>query len=65
MASKMKFKKLKIDENFQPCIVDEDDEISRNGFFQFNITKMIKFISQNKNLIIVEDIDVMDYRVSK
>jgi hypothetical protein len=64
MACKMKFKKLKIDKKFQPCSVDKDDEIFQNGFFHFNITKMIKFISQNKNLILVENIDVRAYRVS-
>ena len=43
----MKVQKLKLDKKFEPCLADDNDEIFPNGFFQFNITKMIDFISPN------------------
>lgn len=58
----MKVQKLKLDKKFQPCLADDNDEIFPNGFFQFNITKMIEFISQNQNQFRVENVAIETYR---
>ena len=39
--------KLKADNNFTPCPIDDGDELYPNGIFVFNITKMICFIASN------------------
>jgi hypothetical protein len=39
--------KLKLDKKFQPCEVDEDDEVFPNGIFVFNVTKLIAHIGTN------------------
>jgi len=38
-------KRLKVDKNFIPCPWDADDEMFRNGIFEFNITKMPTFFA--------------------
>jgi hypothetical protein len=58
MANEMNFKKLKLDKKFQACSIDDGDEIFPNGIFLFNITKMMEYITQNKKLITLENIDV-------
>lgn len=52
-------RRLKINKSFEPCPVDDGDEMYPNGIFNFNITKMAEFI-QNQN-IPCEEILVMDY----
>jgi hypothetical protein len=52
-------RKLKISKNFQPCPVDDGDEMYPNGIFNFNITKIAEFI-QNQN-ITCEEVLVRDY----
>jgi hypothetical protein len=52
-------RKLKINKNFQPCPVDDGDEMYPNGIFVFNITKMAEFIL-NQN-IICEEVSVRDF----
>ena len=54
-------KKFKIDKNFVPCPVAEDDEIYQNGIFEFNITKLTDFIKSNPDIFIPETIVVKDY----
>jgi hypothetical protein len=39
--------KLKVDKRFQAMKVDVEDELFRNGIFEFNITKLIAFIFAN------------------
>ncbi len=39
--------KLKVDKNFAPCPVDDEDELYPNGIFVFNITKMAEFIKNS------------------
>ena len=39
--------KLKLNKAFQPCLVDDDDELFPNGIFVFNVTKLIEHISAN------------------
>jgi hypothetical protein len=52
--------KLKLNPKFQPCPVDDGDEIYPNGFFHFNITKMFEFIQ--KNNFPVEHVSVQEIR---
>jgi hypothetical protein len=54
-------KKFKIDKNFIPCPVSEDDEMFRNGIFEFNITKLTEFIKSNPDIFIPEDISIKEY----
>lgn len=54
-------RKLKINKNFEPCPVDDEDEMYPNGIFVFNITKMAEFI-QNQN-IACEEVFVRDFSV--
>jgi len=52
-------RKLKINKNFQPCPVDDGDEMYPNGIFVFNITKMAEYILiQN---ITCEEVLVRDF----
>jgi len=49
-------KKLRIDKNFIPLPVADDDELYPNGIFLFNITKMLEYIHENPDLFIPETI---------
>jgi hypothetical protein len=51
-------RKLKLDKKFSPYPIDDDDEIYRNGIFEFNITKLIAFIASNAEDFPVEQLDV-------
>lgn len=51
-------KKLKVDKNFIPLPVADDDELYPNGIFLFNITKMLEYIHDNPDLFIPEVISV-------
>lgn len=53
---------LKIDENYKPAIPEEGEEYFPNGFFVFNITKMLEFIADNKDKIELKNISVEEYR---
>jgi hypothetical protein len=44
--------KLKVDKGFTPCPVADDDELFPNGIFKFNITKMLEWIEQTKEVSI-------------
>lgn len=48
--------KLKINKKFQPFIVDEKDELFPNGFFEFNITKLIAQIKTNPDDFPIEEV---------
>mgnify|MGYP002355150415 CR=1 FL=1 len=54
-------RKIKANNNFSPCQIDDDDEIYRNGMFHFNITKMLEYIHDNGALFQVEEIRIRDY----
>ena len=56
--------KLKADKNFVPCPVETEDELFRNGFFVFNITKMNEYIQKHSEDIIFEEITVSDFSSS-
>lgn len=52
---------LKYDESFIPCPVSEDDELFRNGIFEFNITCMIRYLEHENAAIAVTEFDVDNY----
>jgi len=54
-------KALKTDKYFVPCPVETGDEIFRNGFFEFNITKMIEFIHSQPSIFVTEEVLVDDF----
>jgi len=54
-------KLLKIDKNFIPASEDEGDELYQNGFFVFNISKIIKYIKENSDIFIPEKLSVKDF----
>ena len=41
-------KMLKVDTHFTPCPVHDDDELFPNGIFEFNITKLLEDIHNNR-----------------
>ena len=51
-------KKLTLDENFTPLPIAEGDEIFVNGIFQFNITKLTKYIHDNPNKFSIDKTEV-------
>jgi len=53
---------LEIDENYVPASTEEGEEYFPNGYFVFNITKMLKFIDDNKERFEIKNISVKEYR---
>jgi hypothetical protein len=53
--------KFKIDKDFLPCPVDDGDEIFPNGFFEFNITKMLEYIHGNSDQFPIVEVAVDDF----
>ena len=51
-------KLLKVDDNFTPYPTAAGDEMYPNGIFYFNITKLIEYVQENKNDIILEEVSV-------
>ena len=51
---------LKVDKDFTPCPVVDDDEIFPNGIFKFNITKMLECIEKNHDDVTLEEVAVSD-----
>jgi hypothetical protein len=54
-------KTLKLDENFVPCDVFENEEYYPNGVFVFNITRIIEHIQCGQLVVKQEDISVPDW----
>lgn len=52
---------MKFDKNFKPCPVEDNDEIFQNGFFDFNITKMIEFLRTQQDRFVTEEVSVDDF----
>ena len=52
---------LKRDDDFTPCPVVTGDELFPNGFFVFNITKIIEYIRNNPDSITLEEVAVSDF----
>ncbi len=55
---------LEIDKNCEPAVTEEGEEYFPNGYFVFNITKMLKFISNNPGIIELKKIKVKEHRSS-
>jgi len=53
--------KLKINKKFVPCLVNEGDELYKNGYFVFNITTLIKYIHENLSDFIPEFIKIKEF----
>ncbi|MBI4309248.1 MAG: ParB N-terminal domain-containing protein [Candidatus Omnitrophica bacterium] len=54
-------KKFRVNKNFSPCTSGDEDEVYRNGIFEFNITKMIEYIRKNSANIRPEVVAVEDF----
>ena len=57
----VKAKKIRVNKNFSPCPVSDEDELYRNGIFEFNITKIIEYIHKNSADIRREPVAVKDF----
>lgn len=62
MPSKKSPLMMNIDKNFVSVSIDEGDEYFPNGIFVFNITKMLRFITDNKSDIDFGSISIEKYR---
>jgi len=56
-----KSRKLKLDKNFEPLPTRDGDEIFRNGYFEFNITRIMKDISAGKLEVAEEPINISSW----
>ena len=54
-------KKLKADDNFTPCPINDGDELYPNGIFVFNITKMLDFLITTPNEVDCIEVKVADF----
>ena len=52
---------LEIDNEFTPCPADDEDELFPNGFFVFNVTRIIEYIRDNPDDIALEEVAVGDF----
>ncbi len=52
---------MKIDPDFMPCEVKDNDEIFPNGIFLFNISRMLEDIDSGELVVLREKIDVMEW----
>ena len=55
---------LKVDGAFTPALVEDGEEFYPNGYFVFNITKMLRYIITHKDRFKISDISVPEYRRS-
>ncbi len=60
LTKKIKEEMMKIAllESFKPLPVDKEDELFRNGIFEFNITKILAFIKAQSNLFPVTKVQL-------
>ena len=56
-----KSRKLKLDKNYKPIPTNVGDEIYPNGFFNFNISKMLEYITAGKLEAEIELINVSEW----
>ena len=52
---------LKVDNSFTPCTATTGDKLYPNGIFEFNITKILKYIQRNTDNITIEEVAVKDF----
>jgi hypothetical protein len=51
---------LKIDKTFEPCPIEQGDELYPNGIFEFNITRLLALVSTHVDLFPIERVTVDD-----
>lgn len=56
-----KSRKLKLDKNLEPLPTRDGDEIFRNGYFEFNITRILEDISAGKLEVADEPINISSW----
>lgn len=54
-------REMKIDPNFIPCELQYEEEYYANGFFHFNISRMIEDIESGELVVAKEQIDVENW----
>lgn len=62
LATPSKKRKLKINKNFQQLPENDGDEFYLNGIFEFNITKLLKFVKENSHIFQPEAVSVKAVR---
>lgn len=55
-------REMKIDPDFVPCKLQDEEECYANGFFHFNISRMVEDIESGKLAVVRERIDVENWR---
>ena len=55
---------LQVDNNFTPCPVQDGDELYPNGFFEFNISKILEEIQKNPASFPLVEAAVSDFSPS-
>jgi hypothetical protein len=63
VAEPTSLNKLKLNNEFKPLSVDEDDELYPNGIFEFNITKLLIFIKANPASFSVEGVELQSLQI--
>ena len=58
MKTKILRSKLRPDPDFVPCPTQIDDELFQNGFFVFNISRIVEEVINNKLFVEEMDIDI-------
>ena len=53
--------RLKLNKKYVPAECFDNDEYCSNGYFVWNVSRLIEFIGNNKNNVIFEKINVKDY----
>ena len=52
---------LRVDNDFIPCPVAIGDELFPNGIFVFNVTRLIEYIQDNPDSIVLEEVAIGDF----
>ena len=55
-------RKLVIPDNFEPLLPNDYDELFRNGYFHFNIEKLLPYIAQHKNELHLVSVAISAWR---
>ena len=50
--------KIRINKHFKPLPLAEEDEVFRNGIFEFNVTKLLVLINDNPSQFPVEQVKI-------
>jgi hypothetical protein len=61
LQSRLPPTRLKLDKGFQPCPVEQGDEIYPNGIFEFNVTRLWGFVQQHPGRFPVEHVELSEF----